>query len=209
MALLANPQAFPVIAADSVRLMDLGAIGDQMAEDLEYLQPPVMQQARQQKHRGAPDPRQLQQEIAQLKEQLQHAEQAMEQEHQAAAGKQAELDTKVHIAQLEIASKEKIAALDRETKISVAELSAKVARLELYYEERGRIGAHLEDRASQAADQLHEHVQSELDRQHAVGMAAAGAAAAADQQQVGHEQKLAQGQQAADLAPAPNPAAGA
>jgi hypothetical protein len=43
-------------------------------------------------------------------------------------------------------------------------------------------------------------------------MAAAGAGAASDAQQAGHEQTLAQGQQAADLAPAPptpDPATGA
>lgn len=209
MTLLANPQAFPVIAADSVRLLDLGPKGDQMADDLEFLQPPAMQQARQQKNGGGPDPRQLQQENAQLKQQVQHAEGVMQQMDGELKGKQAEIASKEKIAQLQIASKEKMAALDRETKISVAELSAKVTRMELFLEERARIGAHLTDAATQASDQLHEHVQAELERQHQVGMAAAGAGAAADAQAAGHQNTLEVGQQAADLAPAPNTGAGA
>lgn len=219
MTLLANPVAFPVIASDAVKLLDLGPVGDQMAEDLAFLQPPAMQQARQQKD-GKVDPRQLQHENAQLKQQLQHAEQAMEQEHQAATGKQAELDTKVKITELEIASKERIAAadrqekaLDRETKETVAELGAKVTRLELFYEERARIGAHLEDRAAQASTELHDHTQAELERQHAVGMAAAGAAANADEAdtQRAHAATLqdAAQQHATELASTPPPDAGA
>lgn len=218
MTLLGNPLAFPIVASDAVKLMDLGPIGDQMAEDLEFLQPPAMQQARQQKDGGGPDPRQLAQENAQLKQQLGHAEQVLQQQHQDLEGKAAEIASKETIATLEIASKEKMAALDRETRITVAEISAKAKDAALFYEERARIGAHLADAQAQASDELHTHVQADLARTHAaevgaaqiagdqahqVGMAAAGAGAAADAQQAGHEQTLAQGQQAADLAPPP------
>jgi hypothetical protein len=214
MTLLGNPQAFPIIAADAVKLMDLGPIGDQMSEDLEFLQPPVMQQARQQQKGGGPDPRQLQQENGQLKQQLQDAHGVLQQLDGEAKGKQAEIASRVHIAELEIASKERIAALDRETRITVAELGAKAKNEALFYEERARIGAHLHDAATQAADQLHEHQQGDLARahaaeqtaaaqQHQAGMAAAGAGAAMDAQAAGHQQSLEQGQQAADLAPAP------
>lgn len=216
MALLQNPQAFPVIASDAVRLMDLGPVGDQMAEDLEFLQPPVMQQARQQKEGGAPDPRQLQQENAGLKQQVQHAEGVMQQQHQELEGKQAEIASKEKIAAAEIASKERIADKDREARIAIAEIGSKARDAALFYEERARIGAHLADAASQAAAELHEHQQAELARvaaveqaqaaqQHQVGMAAAGAGAAADAQDAGHQQALDLGQQAADLAPAAEP----
>lgn len=217
LALLANPAAFPVIAADSVRLMDLGPIGDQMAEDLEYIQPPAMQEARKQKDNGgAPDPRQMMQQIGQMKQQLQHAEAVMQQQHGELEGKQAEIASKEKIAQMEIDSKERIAAADRaydrETKLAVAYELAKTKDKQFFFEERARIGAHLQDAAAQASDQLHEHVQGDLTRQHAVGMAAAGASASADEAQAqrdhaaemgsqGHEQALEQQQQAADLAP--------
>jgi hypothetical protein len=218
MTLLSNPQAFPVVASDAIRLLDLGPVGDQMAEDLEYLQPPVMQQARQQKDGKGPDPRQLAQELAQLKERLQHAEAVMHEQDAQLKGKQAEIASKEKIAQMEITSKEKIAAEDRaferETKLAVAYELAKTKDKQFFLEERARIGAHLVDAATQAQTELHEHVQGELERQHVedqaaaarehqVGMAAAGAGAAADAQAAAHANTLEVGQQAADLAPAP------
>lgn len=174
MALLANPAAFPVIAADAVRLMDLGAVGDQMAEDLEFIQPPVMQQARQQKQQGnAPDPRQLQQELGQLKEQVQHAEQVMQAMDGELKGKQAEIASKERIAQAEIASKEKIADEDSrrraETAITVAEISSKDKDAALYYEERARIGV-LEEAAVARA---HEFAMHREQLAHAADLAAA------------------------------------
>jgi len=222
MALLQNPQAFPIIASDAVKLLDVGPIGDQMSDDLEFLQPPAMQQARQQKKDGkGPDPRQLQQELAQLKQRLQHAEGVMQEQESELKGKRAEIASKEKIVQWEIASKEKIAdadrAFERETKLAVAYELAKTKDKQFFLEERARIGAHLVDAAAQASSELHEHQQAELARvaaaeaataaqQHQVGMAAAGAGAAADAQQAGHEQALEQGQQAADLAPTPEPA---
>src|SRR6266705_3316598 len=92
MTLLGNPAAFPVVAADAVRLMDLGPIGDQMAEDLEYLQPPIMQQQRRQAAGGAtggaPDPRRLQQQVAQQQQQIQHAEQLLQKAQQEISGEE-------------------------------------------------------------------------------------------------------------------------
>jgi hypothetical protein len=189
-----------------------------MADDLKFLQPKEMQQARAQKAGGGPDPAQLQQENGQLKQQVQHAESVMQDQESQLKGKQAELASREKIAQLQIDSKERMAALDRETKITVAELGAKIDRIALFLEERGRIGAHLAASAVQASDQLHEHVQADLARTnandqaaqaqtHEVGMAAAGAGAASDAQAAGHENTLAQGQQAADLAPPPDPTA--
>lgn len=176
MAMLQNPGAFPVIAADAVRLMDLGPIGDQMAKDLEFLQPPVMQQARQQEQQGGrPDPRQLQQENAQQKEQLQHAEQVMQAMDGELKGKQAEIASKEKIAQAEIASKEKIADEESrrraETAISVAEINAKVKDLELFYEERARIGV-IEEAAVARA---HEFAMHREKLQHAEAIAATSA----------------------------------
>jgi len=219
MTLLGNPVAFPVVASDAVKLLDLGPVGDQMSEDLKFIQPPAMQQARQQKEGGGPDAAQLQQENGKLKEQVQHAEAVMQQQEQDLKGGAAKIASAEKIAQMNIDSKERLAAMDRETKISVAELGAKVDRLQLFLEERGRIGAHLTDAASQASTELHEHTQAELDRAaaaeaatraqaHQVGMAAAGAGAASDAQAAGHANTLEVGQQAADLAPAPEPSTG-
>ena len=149
MALLANPQAFPVIASDSIRLMDLGPIGDQMAEDLEFLQPPAMQQARQQKDGGAPDPRQIMQQAEQLKEQLQHAESVMQQQDAELKSKQAEIAGAAQIAQAKNASAEAIAAADRQSAADTADKD-RAARIEI-----ARISAAKEaaDRDAEAAEE--------------------------------------------------------
>jgi len=161
MALLANPQAFPVIAADSIKLLDLGPVGDQMAEALEFLQPPEMQQARQQKKQGEPpDPRQLQQELAKLKEQLQQLDGIAKQMDGELKGKQAELANKLEIAKLEIASKEKLAdeqsRREAETRLAVAEIGAKVKDDEFFREEQARLGV-LDDNAADRAQQYQMH----------------------------------------------------
>jgi DNA-binding transcriptional MerR regulator len=127
MTLLGNPQAFPVVAADAMRLMDLGPLGDQMSKDLEFLQPPAMQQARQQKD-GKLDPRMLQQQMAQLQQQLQHAEQVMQQQHQELEGKQAELASKEKIAGMQAKSDERLQItlqkMKDATSIAVAKINA-------------------------------------------------------------------------------------
>jgi hypothetical protein len=162
LALMANPGAFPVVAADCMRLLDLGPVGDQMAKDLEYLQPPVMQQARQQEQEkdGKPDPRQLQQQLAQMKEQLQHAEQIMQQMDGELKGKQAEIASKEKIAQMEIQSKERLAEEESrrraETAIAVAEIGAKVKDEALFLEERARLGV-LEDNVADREQQYAMH----------------------------------------------------
>ncbi len=48
------------------------------------------------------------------------------------------------------------AAADRETKITVAELGAKIDRMALFLEERARIGTQQHDMAMASADAAHE-----------------------------------------------------
>jgi len=231
MALMDNPQAFPIIAADAVKLMDLGPIGDQMAKDLEFLQPPVMQQARQQEAGGAPDPRQLQQQLGQAKQQLQHLEQAAQQMHQALTGKRAEIASKEKIAAAELTGKHaleiQLQTMKDATAIAIAHIAAaaKGAALDAHAAEEAQAlghaaaisGLQVEADATEAeAARQHAAQQAAAAQQHQAGMAAAGADAAANAQalghaqtldagEAGHQQMLEQGQQAADLAPAPEP----
>jgi len=220
MNLLQNPQAFPIIASDAVKLMDLGPIGDQMAKDLEFLQPPVMQQARQaeQGKDGAPNPQQLQQESAQLKEQLQHAEQTMQQMQGELQGKQAEIASKEKIAQAELASSERLQITLQKMKDATALAVAKIAATTKGILAEGEAQLELIALAHEAeqADlaRTHAAAQAAAGQQHQAGMAAAGGAASADEAEAqrqhaiamgdaGHQQALEQGQQAADLAPSP------
>lgn len=117
------------------------------------------------------------------------------------------------------------ARMDNETKIAVAELGAKVDRLSLFLEERARIGlqtheeglagaqaAHEMQLAQQAhRQQLQQAAQGQAHSLQQGDQAAGNQAALAEQVQQhaleqgdqGHQQALEQGQQAADLAPAP------
>jgi hypothetical protein len=219
MTLLGNQQAFPIIAADAVRLMDLGPIGDQMAKDLEYLQPPVMQQARQQEQGGGKqDPRALAQQLAQIHQQLQHAEQVMQQQHQELVGKQAELASKEKIAGMQAKSAERlqitlqkmkdatsiaVAKINALTKGVISDGEAQMEQIAIAHE-AALAGLQMEHEKEEAAlDRQHTADQAAAAQAHAAGMAAAGASAAADAQQTGHEQSMEQAQQAADLAPPP------
>ena len=154
---------------------------EEMAERAEVMLDPKIQAFRASKQQGAPIPPQVQAQMAQMKKQLDDAHQIMGKAQAELKDKgeqhQLEQQTKKDIVQLEIASKEKIAALDRETKITVAELGAKIDRLTLFLEERGRIGA-------QGQDQTHEIGMAALEHQHALARG-----------QVGHEHAMEAGQQ--------------
>ena len=169
---------------------------EEMAERAEIMLDPKIQAYRASKAQGMPVPPQVQAQMAQMKGQLDQAHQLMAKAESElrdrGAQHQREQATKVQITQMELASKEKIAALDRETKITVAELSAKVDRLALFLEERERVGAQLHDSA------------------HEAGMAAMAHAHATERAQLGHAQALEQGQQPPPVDPhRPPPPGGA
>jgi hypothetical protein len=73
---------------------------------------------------------------------------------------------------------------DNETKLAVAELSAKMERLTLFLEERARLGL-----------QMQEGTESELTRQHDREMAEQAHQQALQQQAQAHAQHIAQGDQ--------------
>lgn len=218
--LLANPQAFPYVASDAVRLLDLGPIGDQMADDLEFLQPPAMQEARQreQKDGAPPDPKQLLLQLSKMKQQLHKAEEIMQQAGQELQSKQAELDSKEKIAAETLAANHtlqiKLQEMKNATTIAVAHITANA--------KGAAIDAHADEEAIALGVELEQQQQA---RDHELAMAAAGAGAQADEAEAGrahasaeaqagrdhaaqmgdqsHQQTLEQQQQAADLAPAP------
>jgi hypothetical protein len=184
--LLRNPQAFPIIASDAVKVMQLGPIGDQMAKDLEYLQPPAMRAEREREQSGAPapDPRQLQQQIGQLQEQIKHAEAAMQQLEQEARGKQLDNASKEKIAafttQSDAATSVKIQAMKDATAIAVAKIQALTKGVQSDNEAALEQIALDHEAALALIGQQHDREQAALDRAHAAGMAAAGIGAAAD-----------------------------
>jgi hypothetical protein len=225
LTLLNNPQAFPIIAADAVRLMNLGPIGEEMAKDLEYLQPPAMRAEKQQQAGpGAPaDPRALQQQIGQLKEQIQHAEAAMQQLEQEAKGKQLDNQSKERIADLETQRdavlQVKLQTMKDATAIAVAKINALTKGVIADNENQIEEIALDHEAALTLIGQQHEAEQAGLDRgheaalsiaqsgaaqQHAAAMAAAGIGAAADEADRGRQAALeAQGGEGAAGEPMP------
>jgi hypothetical protein len=121
---------------------------------------------------------------------------------------------------MEIDSRERMAAADREVKLGVAELGAKVDRLQLFMEESQLVGSRAHEAGMAAADAGHDEHMAQLQHQQGLDAAAQGLAGQAalsdqghaqtlEQGQQGHTQALEQGQQAADLAPPPPEPTGA
>jgi hypothetical protein len=141
-----GPDRTRQLFAKAVKLRNLGPIGDEIVN---IIAPEDQQQ-------GKPDP-------AQLMQQIKHAEDALH--HQAAeiADLKAGNQTKIQIADMDNKTKIAIAAADhdakaadREVKLAVAELSAKVKDLSLFMEERARLGVHEHEAAMAAAGAGHE-----------------------------------------------------
>lgn len=128
----------------------------EMAERAKVMLAPPIQQMLAQKAQGSQVPPEIAQQLAAKDQQISHAEAAMRQMQGDLQSKQAENDTKIRIAQMELESKERIAAADREVKLGVAELGAKVDRLELFLQESQLVGA----RAHESALSAQEHAQS-------------------------------------------------
>jgi hypothetical protein len=199
--LQAQPQLMAVFGDLFFKNQD-GPGHEEMAERAEVMLDPKILAFRASKDQGTPVPPEATAQITQMKQQLDEAHGILQkaQLELKDRGEQhkAEQDNKLQIAQLEIASKEKIAAMDREAKLAVAELGAKIDRLTLFLEERGRIGAQLTDHA-------HEATQSELDRQHELNKGQLGHQNALEANAAGHAQNLDEASHSAALQPAPDP----
>ncbi len=170
----------------------------------------------------------MQAHIAQLQQQMAHLTEIAKQQQMVIDKDQiksqtelqkAQIDaqTKLQIKQMELGANSDNAAKDREVKLAVAELGAKTEREGLFMEERARVGAQSHEVGMAAATAAHDGILAAHDaetqqqaayQQHAQQMAqqqdaTAGQAALADQS---HGHALEQGQQAAALAPEPQPA---
>jgi hypothetical protein len=188
MEFVAPPQRAKLLAA-TVKLKNLGPVGDEIAEILDP----------QDQH----DPAQAVHQLEGAKHQIQEMGQALQQLTLEKHAKVLDIQSKEKIAAAEIASKERIAAADRETKISVAELGAKVDRMQLFLDERARIGLQADDAAATAAEHTHEAAMSQMEHQQGLEAAQQSHQNALDQGDASAQNTMAAQQQAADLAPQP------
>ena len=185
LAQVVGPQKMTELVAASIRLKNLGPIGDEMADTISP------------KAKQPGDPRQVQQHVGELEGQLQHLQQVAAQQAKTIETDQVKAAAQLQIKQLDLAFQREKLAVDAETKITVAELGAKVDRLQLFLEERARLSGLVVDAVGQRHDAAHD-----------VGMAALEHRQALEQGQQDHAQALAQGAQQADVvgAGAPSPA---
>ena len=182
------PQRAKLLAA-TVKLKNLGPVGDEIAEILDP----------QDQH----DPSQAAHQLEGAKHQIEQMGQALQQLTMEKHAKVLDIQSREKIAQLEIQSQEAIAAADRETKITVAELGAKVDRMQLYLDERARIGVQDADAAATAAEHQHEAGMSRMEHEQGLQDAAVGHQQALEQGRAGVQGQMATQQQAADLVPQP------
>lgn len=183
----------------------------EMADRAKIMLDPKIQQMLSAKDAGSAIPPQVQQQLTQQKQQLDDAHGLLQKAMSEIQGKQAEFTSREKIAQWEIASKERMAAADRETKITVAEEGAKVDRMQLFLDERARIGVQQQDAQQAQLDRAHDVGMAAMDQQHQVATGAAQAGNAADSQaaQQAHEADQAQQAQQAPQPPPPDAGGGA
>jgi hypothetical protein len=129
-----SPEVFSILGPLIVKLKNLGPIGDEIAELLEAMQPPAVHALKQAKKQN--DPKVLAQQLAQATQRLQQLEQIASQMHQELQGDQAKYARRCTSKELQLSFQRWKTEADNETKITVAELGAKVDRLALFLEER-------------------------------------------------------------------------
>lgn len=157
----------------------------ELSERAKLMLDPKIQAMLAAKEKGqAPISPEVQQQLALAHQTITTAQQEIQKLEQEKQAKIVESESKERIAHAQILADADRAALDREAKITVAELSAKVDRMQLFLDERARIGS----------------------QQHEVGVSAADAAHAQELQAQAHEQTQAQAVTDAALQPAPEPA---
>jgi hypothetical protein len=207
-----DPEMVRAVTPVALKMMNLGAEADELIEITEALQPPAIQQLKM-KDGEEPDPKQLMQQIGQMKEQLQMAEQAMQELAKEAEGKQLDARTKVEVAQIG-AEKDKAIAAQRNltdlektnreiaARIHIAEIAARTKGVEMAHEAEHEAVAMAHEVAMSDTQAQRDAEDAEAAREHDVAMAGAQAETDAEQAELArqHEAQLTQAQMDAQAA---------
>jgi hypothetical protein len=178
-----NPMFAPRIIDLLTKLKNLGPIGDEMAARLtppEFRKAPGMENLPPEVRAMVGQSNQRIQELEQLASKL--AEEIRTEAVKAQAAKE--------IKSMELSFQREKLERESETKITVAELGAKVDRLQLFLEERARIGLEMQ----QVVDQAHAREEAERDRAHAVGQSVLEHTLEQQRSAQDHQEALAQGE---------------
>lgn len=200
-----EPQAAPWFLDLAFKYSDMA--GHEEAEERAKLMWPEPLQIAQAAKTGKMSPEQMSQQLGQAKQLLTQAQQENQQLQQKLQGKVIEQQGKMAVTQTQEQHEDSRAALERETKIAVAEIQAQAKQalqdMALFYEERSRIGAHIHEQAQGgkeiAANVALAHHKAEAD----AGQTVLEHAATLNENAQTHQHALAEGEQAAALAPAP------
>ena len=131
---------------------------DEMAERAKVMLDPKILAMLQAKVQGVPEmPPQVQAQLAQIPQ----MQQALQQMKQALDTDQAKQQAAVQMKTLDLAFQREKLQADNETKIAVAELGAKVDRLALFLEERGRLGTQAHEAGLEQMGHAHAMVQGQ------------------------------------------------
>jgi hypothetical protein len=194
-AQVAGPKIAAAVLAKSIRMRNLGPLGDQLAE---LIEPPEFRT----KDGEKPNP-----EVLAMKAQLDHVMGMLQQAGQEKQAKTAELQGKAKIEQINADKDVQLQIMKDATALAVAKIAAStkggivtleaqneaIALAQEHAQTLQRLGVeHAHERAM--ADAEHQRALAAQQQQHELGLEAGG---------VGHQQALEQQQQAADLAPQP------
>jgi hypothetical protein len=151
-AQIAGPAKAGQLLAKSIKLKQLGPIGDEMEQ---LFAPPAMTGPNGQPL--SPEMQAAQQQIQQLQQELQAAKQQIASK---VAETQAKTQGDLQVAQLKVQATSQDKAADRAVKLDIAAIQAKIETMAMVMEELQRIGGLNEN----AAARLHEAGQAALDR---------------------------------------------
>jgi hypothetical protein len=167
-AQLAGPKVAAAIFARSVRMRNLGPMGDDIAD---LIEPPEFKS-----DNGEP----VSPEVASLQAQVQHLTQLLQQAGQLHQSKALELQSKQQIASLQETGDNQRAREANETKLAVAMLTAKFETMQnamkLFAEERARLDGQAHERASDAVAAAHELRMTQHEQLHDAALSVAEAA---------------------------------
>jgi hypothetical protein len=185
------------ILAQAIRMRNVGPMGDQLADIIE----PPEYKAEDGK---PPDPRMLgmQQQIHQLQQQLQEAGFVIK-------TKQVEGKLKFQIEQMKVQATSEDKAADREAKLVVAELSAKIDRMALLLEASAKIGVRLDGEHDAHVQRLHDAHAQRQDHVHAAVEGAKDRLHDHTQNRIAHQEALDAAAHAVAIQPPEPPAPGA
>lgn len=150
----------------------------------------------------------VQQHVGQMQQQIQKlVEQLKTRVAEKRAEKQEEMKGKLAIERMKIDATGQNAAADRETRLAIAELTAKVDRIQLFMDERARLGIQGHDAVMAAAQNAHDLGTTMLEHFHNLQAIRAQGDLSAQQQQAQHAHETEQQQAAAAAAAAAEPPA--